>query len=250
MSKVANPIGVHGLVWAGGWSEPETRRATEGAAVRGYDPIEILLMDPNAIDTAMTRGLLDEYHLRATASLGLSAATDVSSEDPEIVAAGRRLMRRAVEVGGELGLDYPGVVYTAAPATDYLVQVGFSNVYVHLDIYHMNVSKFYQPVVTRGDQLGYLHIGESHRGWLGSGNIDFTVLFRAALHAVGYRGPITFEGFSSTVVDPNLSWTLAIWQGLWDDKVALARAARTFIDGQLTVPARTDAPAAKMGAAR
>ena len=50
----------------------------------------------------------------------------------------------------------------------------------------------------------YLHIGESHRAYLGSGTIDFTSFFKA-LASINYQGPITFECFSSTVVAAGLS---------------------------------------------
>ena len=81
---------------------------------------------------------------------------------------------------------------------------------------------------TCGDLLGYVHIGESHRGYLGTGTVDFGGLFRT-MAEIGYTGTITFESFSSTVVDPNLSYTLAIWRNLWEDSGHLARHARAFM---------------------
>jgi D-psicose/D-tagatose/L-ribulose 3-epimerase len=285
MPSYSNPIGVHGLVWAGGWSEPEARAAIERSKAAGYDLIEILFMDPSAIDVAMTRKLLDEYELDAGASLGLSVETDVSSDDPDAVAAGRAVLAHAASIGIDLGLKYlGGVLYGAlnkyrAPVTErgransvaavaelcetmsasgipvglevvnryesnllntakqavaYIDEVGADNLYVHLDTYHMNIEEagMFEPVLTCGDRLGYVHIGESHRGYLGSGTVDFDGLFRG-IRAIGYTGPITFESFSSTVVDPNLSYTLAIWRNLWEDNVDLAGHARAFIDAQL-----------------
>ena len=61
--------------------------------------------------------------------------------------------------------------------------------------------------------LRYVHIGESHRGYLGTGSVDFPALFRA-LAAAGYQGPLTFESFSSAVVSPSLSNTLCVWRNL------------------------------------
>jgi D-psicose/D-tagatose/L-ribulose 3-epimerase len=37
----SNPIGVHALVWVGGWTEPEARTAIESTKAAGYDLIEI-----------------------------------------------------------------------------------------------------------------------------------------------------------------------------------------------------------------
>ena len=58
-----------------------------------------------------------------------------------------------------------------------------------------------------------MHIGESHRGYLGTGSVDFPALFRA-LAAARYQGPLTFESFSSAVVSPSLSSALCVWRNL------------------------------------
>lgn len=46
---------------------------------------------------------------------------------------------------------------------------------------------------------------------------------------VDYQGVITFESFSSAVVKPGLSNTLAIWRNLWTDGMDLACRARVFV---------------------
>jgi sugar phosphate isomerase/epimerase len=38
-------------------------------------------------------------------------------------------------------------------------------------------------------RLGYVHLGESHRGYMGSGSVDFTGLFRG-LADIGYTGRV------------------------------------------------------------
>ena len=70
----------------------------------------------------------------------------------------------------------------------------------------MNIEEndFRTPIVAAGDKIGYVHIGENHRGYLGSGHVNFPQLF-AALVEIGYKGTITFESFSSAVVDEDLS---------------------------------------------
>ena len=76
--------------------------------------------------------------------------------------------------------------------------------------------------------MGFVHIGESHRGYLGSGNVDFDTFF-AALKEVKYQGPITFESFSSAVVDPALSNTLCVWRNLWSDSDDLAKKSLDYM---------------------
>ena len=43
-----------------------------------------------------------------------------------------------------------------------------------------------------GNRIGYFHIGESHRGYLGTGTVDFIAVFRS-LARIGYDGPIALS---------------------------------------------------------
>jgi D-psicose/D-tagatose/L-ribulose 3-epimerase len=65
-------------------------------------------------------------------------------------------------------------------AVELIGEINAPNVKIHLDAYHMNIEEqgFAQAVKTAGSLLGYVHIGESHRGYLGTGTIDFPELFR------------------------------------------------------------------------
>ena len=94
----------------------------------------------------------------------------------------------------------------------------------------MNIeeSNLATPVIEVGDRLGYVHIGENHRDYLGAAAIDFPV-FSHAPNKIGYTGPITFESFSSAVVSPTLSNDLAVWRNLWSEGDDLARRARSSI---------------------
>jgi D-psicose/D-tagatose/L-ribulose 3-epimerase len=98
----------------------------------------------------------------------------------------------------------------------------------------MNIeeSDFMQPVLACGKRLGYVHIGESNRGYLGSGTVDFPQFFKA-LAMIDYQGVITFESFSSTVVNEDLSNALAIWRNLWDDGLNLATHAHQYMANSL-----------------
>jgi D-psicose/D-tagatose/L-ribulose 3-epimerase len=158
----------------------------------------------------------------------------------------RVLAELAVEAKGlgmTLGLEIcnryeTNVVNTARDALRLADDVGADNITIHLDTYHMNIEEddLVRPVLEVGDRLGYVHIGENHRGYLGSGHLDFGAFFHA-LADVGYTGPITFESFSSAVVAAGLSNDLAVWRNLWTDGDDLARHARVFIVGQLAASA-------------
>jgi D-psicose/D-tagatose/L-ribulose 3-epimerase len=279
-------VGCHGSVWTGTFDVDGVRLAVSKTREAGFDLIEIPLMDPHGLDVDATRKVLAEYDLGATASLGLSESTDISSDDPDIVANGEAHLGTCLEVLSEIGgTALVGVIYCAmkkylAPASDtgrqhsidairrlaargeqlgvrlgvevvnryesnllntsrqamaFVEQVGSDNLSVHLDTYHMNIEEpdMFSPVLTAASRLGYVHIGESHRGYLGSGTVDFGGFFRGLAH-VGYDGPVVFESFSSAVVHEDLSRMLGIWRNLWSDSEDLAAHANAFIRNELT----------------
>jgi D-psicose/D-tagatose/L-ribulose 3-epimerase len=147
----------------------------------------------------------------------------------------RRVADRGASLGIQLGLEVvnryeTNIMNTARQGLAYLKELDHKNVGIHLDTYHMNIeeSDMFQPVLDCAEKLVYVHIGESHRGYLGSGTVDFDTFFKA-LDRVGYSGPITFESFSSAVVSPQLSSMLGIWRNLWEDSQDLSQHAYHFI---------------------
>ncbi|KQV70513.1 sugar phosphate isomerase/epimerase family protein [Rhizobium sp. Root1220] len=152
------------------------------------------------------------------------------------VATLARVADRAKASGVTLNLEIvnrfeSNMLNTAAQGIAYIGDTGASNVFLHLDTFHMNIEEADVGLAIRhaADRIGYVHIGESHRGYLGTGNIDFAAIFDA-LTAIGWDDYVTFESFSTTIVDRDLSLKTAIWRNLWTDNVALARHARTFIE--------------------
>ncbi|WP_282847657.1 sugar phosphate isomerase/epimerase family protein [Microbacterium oxydans] len=278
-------IGCHGLVWTGNFDAEGIRLAVRKTKEAGFDLIEFPLMDPFSFDVAVAKDALEEYGLNVSASLGLSEATDVTSSDPAIVAAGEALLIKAVDVLADLGgKHFCGVIYsamkkymepvtteglassrdviarvadhasergvsvslevvnryetnvlnTARQALAYVAEVDRPNLGVHIDTYHMNIeeSDMFAPVLDAAPALRYVHIGESHRGYLGTGTVDFDTFFKA-LGRIGYDGPIVFESFSSAVVAPDLSRMLGIWRNLWNDNVELGAHANAYIRDKL-----------------
>lgn len=170
-------------------------------------------------------------------AFGKASAPLSSRGRANLVAALRESAQGAADLGVSLGLEVcnryeTNVINTAADALRLADEIGHDNVFVHLDVYHMNIEEtdFVRPVQLVGQRLGYVHIGENHRGYLGSGHIDLPSFFRA-LADIDYAGPITFESFSSAVVMESLSTDLAIWRNLWSDGPALARHALQTMRG-------------------
>jgi D-psicose/D-tagatose/L-ribulose 3-epimerase len=281
-----NPLGIHALVWTGSWGESQARDAIVRTKTAGYDLLEIGCLDSWKVDTESTHTLLQEYELGVVGSLGLGVSTDISSGDPERVAAGEaclanglrivrdlggsiltgitysrlgkydhpptadarsssvEAMQRAADRANDMGLSIgvevvnrydSNLINTAHQAIAYLDAVDRTNLLIHLDTYHMNMEEtdLASAVGVCGDRLGYVHVSESHRGYLSSGTVDFSTFFKSLVQAK-YSGPLTFESFSSTVVDPTLSNLLGIWREVWTDNDHLAMHAQRFMSDSLT----------------
>ena len=119
---------------------------------------------------------------------------------------------------------------TTAQGLAFIEDSGSDNIFLHLDTFHMNLEEPDIGLAIRraANKIGYVHLGESHRGFLGTGSIDFAAVFDT-LTAIGYKDDLSFESFSSEIVDENLSRKAAIWRNLWTDNMELARHARRFI---------------------
>ncbi len=150
-----------------------------------------------------------------------------------------RLAEKAKASGITVGLEFvnryeSNLLNTTTQTVEYIREIGSDNLVVHLDSYHMNIEEknFRDPVFDAGDLLGYVHIGENHRGYLGQGHVNFPELFKALVDAE-YDGVITFESFSSKVVDENLTTILRIWRDMWDDSMDLAVQARRFMGQEM-----------------
>ncbi len=152
-----------------------------------------------------------------------------------------RVAERAKTAGVALELELvnrfeTNLLNTTAQGLAFIRDTGSDNVFLHLDTFHMNIEEADPAMAIQmaGKKLGYFHVGESNRGYLGSGTNDFAAIFDA-LVAIGYDDYVTFESFSSEVVDRDLSITCAIWRNPWGDgdNVKLAKHARGFIEAKL-----------------
>ncbi len=149
-----------------------------------------------------------------------------------------RLADRAQAAGVRLGIEAvnryeSNVVNTLDDAAQIIAEVGSEALFIHMDTYHMNIEEHDSgdAIVRNSPLIGHVHIGESHRGYLGSGSVDFPMFFRA-LAGVGYSGPIVFEAFSPAVLNRDVANALAAWRSHWSDSEDLARRALEFMRAQ------------------
>lgn len=135
---------------------------------------------------------------------------------------------------------------TTAQGMKFIDDTGSDHVRLHLDTFHMNIEEADPAAAIRlaGDRLGYFHIGESNRGYLGDGTINFDRIFDALVD-IGYARDLVFESFSTTIVDEGLSLACAIWRDTWSKNDPLAAHARQFIEMKYTEAKRRHATNAR-----
>ncbi|WP_411720131.1 sugar phosphate isomerase/epimerase family protein [Mycetocola sp.] len=173
------------------------------------------------------------------------AATPASRNNS--LAVLRRVAAKAEDAGIRLGMEYvnryeSNLLNTARQTVDFIAELGADNVLLHIDTFHANLEETDQATAVRdaGDLLGYIHAAENHRGYLGSGSIDWPGLFRQLVLS-GFTGPITFESFSSDIVSQETSDDIGLWRNLWDDPADLARSANDFLRTGLAAAHRAHA---------
>ncbi|MEI6158113.1 MAG: sugar phosphate isomerase/epimerase family protein, partial [Atribacterota bacterium] len=104
----------------------------------------------------------------------------------------------------------------------YCQEVGFDNVKVHLDSFHMiqEETSFREAVETCGKKyLGYVHVCESNRGIPGTGLVPWKEFF-VALKDIGYTSPLVIESFDPSFEELNRN--CAIWRKLAESGEVLA----------------------------
>lgn len=102
----------------------------------------------------------------------------------------------------------------AEDAVRYCQEVGFNNVKVHLDSFHMiqEETNFREAVEICGkNYLGYVHVCESNRGIPGTGLVPWKEFFQA-LKDINYTGALVIESFDPSFEELNRQ--CAIWRKL------------------------------------
>jgi D-psicose/D-tagatose/L-ribulose 3-epimerase len=100
---------------------------------------------------------------------------------------------------------------TARQAVELATQVGSPAVNVMLDTFHMNMEEddLGRAIRRAADYLVHFQANENHRGYLGTGHINWVEICQA-LAEIHYLGPITLEPFRRT--GTMLSLPLAQWR--------------------------------------
>jgi D-psicose/D-tagatose/L-ribulose 3-epimerase len=127
---------------------------------------------------------------------------------------------------------------TARQAVELVRAVDNQAVGVMLDTFHMNMEEDDLPQAIRlaAPHLVHFQANENHRGFLGTGHLDWPPICRA-LFEIGYGGPITLEPFRRT--DHRLSVPLAQWKPPAIDEDGDLAASGALLRGALTAAGRS-----------
>jgi D-psicose/D-tagatose/L-ribulose 3-epimerase len=117
-------------------------------------------------------------------------------------------VRLAIEPLNRFETDFCNL---AAQACELAAAVDDPAIGIMLDTFHMNMEEADLPAAIRASAPHLIHFqaNENHRGFLGTGHLDWTAICRALVEA-GYAGPITLEPFRRT--DLRVSVPLAQWK--------------------------------------
>ncbi len=125
------------------------------------------------------------------------------------------------------------LINTTADCRRMVELVGLDNVGVHYDTHHANIEEpapaaALAPV---SRELNHVHLSESHRGTLGTGQVDWDANF-AALKAIDYSGWLVIEAFGMS--DPGLVMGANVWREAFGSQEEVYQQGIGFIRQHLT----------------
>lgn len=151
----------------------------------------------------------------------------------------RDYLRAAAEHGQQfnvrLGLEFLNrfevhLINTSADAARMCDDVGMDNVGVLYDTHHANIE---EPdaqnaiaALHRSGHLMHMHMSESHRGTLGTGQVDWDGT-KAGLDQAGYDDWLVIESFG--MLDPGMVSAANLWRNCFDDEQQVARDGLHFL---------------------
>ncbi|HEY6131649.1 MAG TPA: sugar phosphate isomerase/epimerase family protein, partial [Halioglobus sp.] len=143
----------------------------------------------------------------------------------------------AQQAGVRLGLEFLNrfevfLINTSADCRRMVEQVGLDTVGVHYDTHHANIEDPdpRQALLHIQGVMNHVHLSESHRGTLGTGQVDWDANF-AALHEIDYSGWLVIEAFG--IADPGLAAAANVWRNAYRSREEVYRTGIEFIRARL-----------------
>jgi D-psicose/D-tagatose/L-ribulose 3-epimerase len=132
-----------------------------------------------------------------------------------------------------LGLEFLNrfevfLINTSADCKRMVEEVGLDNVGVHYDTHHANIEDPAPAAALANirEVINHVHLSESHRGTLGTGQVDWDGTFDA-LKAIDYSGWLVIESFGTA--DPELAVAANVWRNAFASPEEVYREGIRFI---------------------
>ena len=150
-----------------------------------------------------------------------------------IRAAGEYAAQANIRLGVEFLNRFEAyMLNTSADSKRMIDEIDLPNVGVLYDTHHSNIEdpSPKQAISNLGNSANHIHISESHRGTLGTGQIDFSETF-SSLASIGYQGWLVIEAFGTQ--NPAIIPAANIWRNAFDSEEQLCRDGIAFIKRHL-----------------
>jgi D-psicose/D-tagatose/L-ribulose 3-epimerase len=187
--------------------------------------------DANIIGAKIIIGGLYQAHKYFTGTAATPQEWDWSAEYLHTVG------EYAGQSGVSLGLEFLNrfeafLITNSADCKRMVEQVGLDNVGVHYDTHHANIEDPAPGHALEDIQgvLNHVHLSESHRGSLGTGQVDWAANF-AGLNNINYSGWLVIEAFGTS--DPELAVAANVWRNAFTSREEVYRDGIRFIREQL-----------------
>jgi D-psicose/D-tagatose/L-ribulose 3-epimerase len=235
-----NPIGVISMSYARPFTAAHFPLFARMKAA-GMDFCELLVPEDGELDPVAAGRAARDAGLFLQLAARVNLQRDLASDDAAARTAGVAGLRVAaqhtkgsdvrfaVEPLNRFETDFCN---TARQAMALRTLVDHPSVGIMLDTFHMNIEEDDLPQAIRlaGPLLIHFQANENHRGFLGTGHIDWPPVCRA-LAEIDYQGAITLEPFRRT--GHLLSLPLAQWRPPSHDEDADLRASGDYLRGAL-----------------
>ena len=200
--------------------------------------------NPKAAKSFLERALQTAHELGSPVLTGVIYGTlgELSGHPPSdreldvLAKTLREVAHQADMLGMRLGIEPVNryetyLVNLASQGLALIEAIGATNVFLHLDTYHMNIEEkgFREPIVQAGKRLGYIHLSESDRGTPGSGNVHWDDVF-SGLREIGYQGDLVMESF--VALNPDIARATCIWRPVASDPDRLVQDGLSFLKGE------------------
>ena len=139
--------------------------------------------------------------------------------------------------GVQLGLEFLNrfevfLINSSADCKRMVEQVGLANVGVHYDTHHANIEDPApsEAIANIRGVINHVHLSESHRGTLGTGQVDWDSTF-ASLREIDYSGWLVIEAFGTS--DPELASAANVWRNAFASREEVYGDGIRFIRDRL-----------------